>query len=135
MSEDVPLCPSARCSEGAVILGLIDGNGKLNMVRPPLPVTPDFIAISNEGKRPDSRFRFASQCQPDLCTRWVGGKCVIARLAVAAERSTLESGASLQECMIRTSCRWYQQEGESACRACIRVITSNDLRTLSDGQL
>jgi hypothetical protein len=126
LKEQSPLCPSARCREDALLLGVIGTNGQLNMIKPPMPITKDFIDVSSTGRRPELRFRFADKCQTSGCSRWINGQCAVATHVAKSSDILSEKVISHQDCMIRKTCRWYLQEGSLACHACSYIVTDND---------
>jgi hypothetical protein len=113
------LCPSARCREGALLIG-VQGEERLGFVTPPLPLDRDFIERATRDGRPEQRFRFAEPCLEKGCRQWTGSACgVIERIGQA------EAPAELPECGIRPRCRWFAQQGPRACGVCPYVLTDN----------
>jgi hypothetical protein len=115
------LCPSARCAEGALLIGLVGAEGKVGYIKPTIPVDKEFVEQALTGRAPEQRFRFAAPCQESGCIHWTGTKCgVIDQARVAVEATQTERGAShsLPKCGIRPHCRWFAQTGSDACSAC-----------------
>jgi hypothetical protein len=54
------------------------------------------------------------------------GRC---RLASKIVRLLGESTAELPPCSIRQECRWWLQEGVSACLRCPQIVTHDGLQT------
>jgi hypothetical protein len=117
-----PLCPSAPPEPGAILVGVVQGGGRVGFVSTPLRIDADFVreveADGEEGKR----YRFASPCVESRCNHWRGGRCRVSD-AAAAEAAERGAGDPLPHCSIRSSCRWYAQSGEEACRSCALVVT------------
>lgn len=113
------LCPSSRCEDGALLLGVVQGAG-VAFLPEPLRVDARFDAIAREGRAPERRFRFAGPCQEGRCRQWTGARCGVADRVVALMGP---SDAALPRCAIRASCRWWGQAGPPACRACRFVVT------------
>ena len=120
------LCPSARCEEGAILLGVISRKGTVGYVRPQTTVDEDFVRQAHDGRAPEKRFRFSKPCVEGNCHQWTGSRCgVIDRaLQAAEEANTLDApDEALPKCTIRRRCRWFAQEGRKACAVCPLVIT------------
>lgn len=118
--EDELLCPSARCEPGALLLGLLSGDGSIAYVRPALEVDEDFVARARAGREPEKRFRFAQPCATSGCRHWSEGRCGVADAAASEEA---EGDGRLPACAIRPRCRWFAQSGADACRSCPTVVT------------
>lgn len=121
------LCPSSRCEEGARLLGIVQRDGTVAFTPDDIRVDAAFVQIARQGRKPESRFRFASSCQRKHCAQWTGERCGVAD---AVLREITEAGISMPEslpnCAIRSNCRWFLQAGANACRACQLVITDLD---------
>ena len=115
-------CPSARCSEEAVVLGIIDSSGKVGYISPALPVNAEFIDVVRRNGSPETRFRFSAPCQEIRCENWVGGRCSVIddALVVAGNSDEFRESvrSDLPRCAIRRFCRWFEQSGPNACRIC-----------------
>ena len=120
------LCPSARCEDGAILLGIVGKNGVVGYVRPLMRVDEAFVRKAREGHAPERRFRFSQPCIESACKQWSGDRCgVIDRALPAAEEAgaSYTSGKALPRCTIRPRCRWFAQAGRDACAVCPLVIT------------
>jgi hypothetical protein len=119
------LCPSGRCVDGAILLGVVDADGVVGYITPQLVVDQDFVERAHAGRAPQQRFRFSEPCQQSACLQWAGGRCTLIDRALAVERSpgVDEAQASLPKCSIRARCRWFAQRGREACKICPLVIT------------
>jgi hypothetical protein len=118
-------CPSARAEPGNLLYGRV-ADGKVERLGTPLEVTPEFVEAVAANGPPERRFRFAGTCQQGRCAQWTGTGCgVIER--VLAEMGPPTGNGALPRCFLRARCRWYAQEGASACSACSDVVT--DRRT------
>jgi hypothetical protein len=125
MDSSTILCPSSKCEEGAVLLGVILENGSVAFAAERIEVDREFVMSAQEGRSPEKRFRFSSPCAQCGCKQWVGGQCsVIGKVLSTAPESLITS--ELPMCSIRTQCRWFHQTGSKACSICPLVIT--DLR-------
>src|SRR5215217_3316213 len=124
------LCPSARCEEGAILLGIVGEDGVVGYVSPLITIDNDFVQQAHKGRTPEKRFRFSQPCIEDGCQQWTGSRCgVIDRALQAAEEESVGGvfkDAALPKCTIRPRCRWFAQVGRSACAVCPLVITEVD---------
>lgn len=115
------LCPSAPGEEGAILLGIIEGRGRVAFLKSTFRVTDEFLQIARSGRAPEKRFRFSSPCRKGACQQWTGTNCgLIERLDPLHNQDT---GSDLPDCPIRPQCRWYHQRGHAACSVCPWVIT------------
>jgi hypothetical protein len=125
-STDERLCPSARCEEGAILLGIVGKDGVVGYVRPRVAVDAEFVRRAREGRTPEKRFRFSQPCIESGCQQWTGDRCgVIDRVLPAAqEAGAIDTSANaLPRCTIRPRCRWFAQVGRRACLVCPLVVT------------
>lgn len=119
-------CPSGRCREGSVLLGVVGPDGRLGYLTPALTVDAEFVSRAGRGRTPESRFRFAEPCVEDRCEQWADGECgLIGEVLASPTGGTLAAGAPvgvLPRCTIRRTCRWYAQRGGQACGVCPHVV-------------
>ncbi|MFE9424843.1 hypothetical protein ACFYNO_17930 [Kitasatospora sp. NPDC006697] len=119
-------CPSGACGrDGAAVLGMMTGSGRLAYLPVPVPVDPAFAARLMAGGRPESRFRFSQPCAENGCPQWTGEGCgVIDHLVEdgAAAEGPADGATALPLCGIRASCRWFSQRGAAACSVCPSVV-------------
>jgi hypothetical protein len=140
-THEVKSCPSAPCIEGALLLGVRTGAGRLAYVQPPTRIDSAFVATAHEQGRPESRFRFSLPCIEAGCSQWNGSGCGLVDLLMDDERPApaptpadvlaAEPAAPtdppapsrrLPACAIRRTCRWYHQRGAEACAVCPLVV-------------
>ena len=72
------MCPSARCHEGAVLLGIVLPDGRVAFAEGRTTVDcREFVSVAtSEGRRaPERRFRFSSPCAQGGCRQWTGTAC------------------------------------------------------------
>ena len=122
------LCPSSRCKEGAILLGIVLADGKIAFAKDRLAVDGSFVQNANiEGSHPpESRFRFGSPCAQGACRQWTGSRCGVidAVLEESRQRNYARPPETpLPECSIRSQCRWFDQSGADACAVCDLVVT------------
>ncbi len=116
------LCPSYRCGEDALLIGVVQPDDTVAMAAQPFAVSRDFIDAAGAGREPETRFRFAGACVEQGCAQWKKGKCGIpdrVRKALADR----ELPEAVRTCAIRADCRWFAQDSYAACRLCPLVIT------------
>jgi hypothetical protein len=121
------LCPSARCRDGAILLGIVLPNGRVAFAEGRPVVDREFVDIAtSDGRRaPERRFRFSSPCAQGGCRQWTGTQCGVIAAAMAetdAHRADVTTG-ELPPCGIRDDCRWFLQAGADACAVCELIVT------------
>jgi hypothetical protein len=122
MTSHVCQCPSARCREGAQLLGIVGEDGTVTYLGRPIAVDASFVAAASEGRPPETRFRFADRCAENACKKWTGTECQVVG-EVISRLPTLTAEQPLPRCSIRAECRWFRQAGANACAVCPLVIT------------
>lgn len=117
------LCPSAQPDmRDARLLGVTGGTAEkpeLVYLNERVPITDELMAQAAPA-RPGQIFRIAAQCDENSCTHFDGTRCRLAARIVQILPAVTEG---LPACVIRPTCRWYQQEGRAACLRCPQVIT------------
>ncbi|MGQ0565280.1 MAG: hypothetical protein ACT4OK_09440 [Gemmobacter sp.] len=117
----VRTCPSAPAAPGALLLGMLGQDGRVRPLRTAMTVDEGFVATARAAGPPEARMRFASPCLEGGCKQWTGHACgVVAR--VLAEIAPPPASA-LPPCLIRATCRWYDERGAAACAVCDQVVT------------
>jgi len=122
--KDAVLCPSAPMHSGGVLLGIVLADGRVAFAPDRIVVDHDFVESAQQGRPAEKRFRFAGACVQSACRQWSGSRCgVIDRVldAVPSEDYT----SDLPVCSIRAQCRWFAQNGATACKVCSMVITDS----------
>jgi hypothetical protein len=119
------LCPSARCEEGAILVGIVGADGVVGYVAPAMTLDPEFVKRSHEGRTPESRFRFAQPCAQHHCMHWKDKQCGLIgefKQAVVEAGIVPRESSSPPRCTISSECRWFAQLGMSACAVCPLVV-------------
>ena len=125
-------CPSGRAKPGAGLLGVRQEDGSIAILPQVLPVDNDFIRIGKQDEVPlEERFRFSNKCVESGCIQWTGSSCRVAS-DVLSYLDQVKSERGLLACGIRSTCRWFHQEGEKACKICIYVVTEIPEEDLKD---
>ena len=122
------LCPSARCHDGAILLGIVLPDGRVAFAEGRTTVDREFVSIATtEGSRaPERRFRFSSPCAQSGCRQWTGTRCGVIDSAMkeaSAQGHDLPVDQELPACGIRADCRWFLQSGADACAVCELIVT------------
>ncbi|NJR64382.1 MAG: nitrogen fixation protein [Leptolyngbyaceae cyanobacterium CRU_2_3] len=121
--ETAPLCPSAQPEMAeSVIFGVIKGTlaePRLTHLAKPRPVTDELLRLASPVK-PTEVFRFAAPCANNSCQHFDGSNCRLAKRIVDLLPAV---ETILPPCQIRSSCRWWQQEGKTACLRCPQIVT------------
>ena len=117
------LCPSAQPEmAGSRILGVVGvapETAGLVYLNETVPVSDDMLARTTP-LRPTEVFRFAAHCEEQKCRHFEGSRCKLATRVVQILPAVTEA---IPACVIRPTCRWYQQEGKAACQRCPQVVT------------
>src|ERR1700682_156911 len=108
-------CPSAQPGMGDVqILGVFSRDAeepRLAYLDEAMPATPDTLELAAP-LDVSQVFRLSARCEEKKCTHFDGSHC---QLAVRIARMLPEVVDHLPACTIRPDCRWFRQEGRSAC--------------------
>src|SRR5262245_40864058 len=107
------LCPSARCHEGAILLGIVLPDGRGAFAEGRTIVDREFVSVATgEGRRtPERRFRFSSPCAQGACRQWTGTHCGVIAAAIEEARKQNHQTRADEElplCAIRDDCRWFR---------------------------
>lgn len=137
--EEHLYCPSAQPNmPGSRVLGVVSGTPdayEVAYLNEFLPVSDEILALAGEVK-PTQVLRFAAPCQEKKCCHFDGKDCRLVTRIVNILPAVTEG---LPACLIRATCRWYQQEGKAACFRCPQVVTylaepSESMRLAAEGK-
>jgi hypothetical protein len=119
------MCPSADTEmPGSVIFGIVVGTPAephvvhLDRVK---PIPPELLALDAPVK-PTEIFRIAATCIETSCQHFDGTNCRLTTRIVAGLPPVTNR---LPACAIRSTCRWWYQEGAAACLRCQQVVRDN----------
>jgi hypothetical protein len=116
-------CPSAQAtSDNARVFGVITGTQETHRVgylTETQPVSEKLLAIAGSAK-PTQLFRIAAPCVGDGCKHFKENACSLAKRIVDGYPAVVNG---LPACLIRSTCRWFRQEGKEACFRCPQVMT------------
>jgi hypothetical protein len=120
-SRDVLTCPSSDSAHGNLLIGIVRADGSVAPIHPPLGIDDDFVRKAGEASQlpPEARFRLAGPCLTTSCRQWTGTRCAVGDAVADASPSRPER---LPACAIRSTCRWWSQNGPAACRSCALVV-------------
>jgi hypothetical protein len=123
--DSVPLCPSAQPDwHGAVAIGVIEGTAEKPLMvhfRNTVPVDEKLLDLAKP-VTPTEVFRFAARCVEGRCVHFRNDRCNLVTQIVNLLPNVTES---FVPCAVRAQCRWWSQEGKSACARCSQVVTDN----------
>lgn len=118
-----PLCPSAPPDvDGGVVFGIVGGSAEapsVGYLTTSVPVTPELLARTAP-VGPTEVFRSAARCAGKACRHFDGASCTLVARIVEALPVVVER---VPRCSIRSACRWWHQEGPSACLRCPQLVT------------
>lgn len=118
-------CPSSTpYLPNSQIFGIVEGTvsePNVTYLKQPLPVTPDLLAAADP-VAPTEIFRFVGSCLETGCRQFSNGQCQLAKRIV---RGLPVVTPTPPTCAIRPRCRWWQQEGKSACLRCPQIVRTN----------
>jgi hypothetical protein len=119
------MCPSADAEmSGSQIFGIVVGTPEspyvvhLDRVK---PIPSELLALDSPVK-PSEIFRIAAPCIENGCKHFDGAKCRLTARIVDGLPTVTER---IPACAIRSTCRWWYQEGAAACARCQQVVRDN----------
>jgi hypothetical protein len=121
-SNQQKTCPSSLGQVGSNLLGVVNPSGTVGFFEEAIEVTPEFLAEAGDEETIEKRFRFSNKCVQSGCKQWTGKECGVIKAVLALDNIPQKN--DLPACNIRSTCRWYAQEGKTACNACRYVITN-----------
>jgi hypothetical protein len=104
--------------------GVVGGTAaapRVDYLADPLPATDESVALAGP-VRPTEVFRFAATCAGTSCRHFDGKDCRLVQRIVSDLPVVVDV---LPPCRIRSTCRWWKQEGPAACRRCPQVVTES----------
>jgi hypothetical protein len=123
MNKKLKSCPSSTADAGTVLLGVVNANGTVGYFSNKTEVTEELLEVIHKTGDAEKHFRFSGNCVESGCRQWDKGNCSVIKNIMHAN-DDLELEAQLPNCSIRSSCRWYYQEGAKACSFCPYIITN-----------
>jgi hypothetical protein len=115
-------CPSALGQVGSNLLGVVNPSGTVGFFSEPMEVTPEFLEDAGDYGTIERRFRFSNKCVQNGCKQWTGKECNVIKVILTLD--SIPQNNDLPDCSIRSTCRWYFQEGANACNGCRYIVTN-----------
>ena len=116
-------CPSSPATaEGARIFGMMTGTPealRVGYLSETVPLSEKVLALAGPAK-PTEVFRIAAPCAGGSCKHFKDNNCSLAKRIVEGVPAVVNA---LPACQIRSTCRWFRQEGKEACFRCPQVVT------------
>jgi len=124
-SKGTLLCPSAPAEwEHPKVFGIVCGTPEKPAVKyleSVQPLTAE-ISASISPASPGEVLRIAAPCAEHKCQHFQHGHCGL----IARTITVLNPVASrLPPCPIRSTCRWWNEQGREACFRCPQVVTNS----------
>jgi hypothetical protein len=116
------LCPSAPATNDGYVFGVVGGaedTPRVAYLTTPQKITEPLLDLSSPIE-PTEVFRIAAPCAKTRCQHFDGTNCALATRIVTQLPAVVRR---LPHCRVRPSCRWWHQEGQSACFRCPQVVT------------
>lgn len=118
-----PYCPSSQPDlKNGLVIGVVGGTvdeprvGYLNRLQ---RVSTEILELSKPAK-PTEIFRLAAPCAGTACQHFDGSKCTLAQRMTKIVPEVVDT---LPKCSLRPRCRWWQEQGASACLRCPQITT------------
>lgn len=121
------LCPSTVAKPGAELFGVQNGSGRIEYLDESIVIDQTFVDVARQGRAPEERFRFASNCAKNGCSHWAGQSTGCGLVGKIVDAMNRKAEATLVACAIRDRCRWFHQQGAAACANCDEIV--RNLRT------
>jgi hypothetical protein len=116
-------CPSAQPDmEGAQVFGVLSGTADAPRVAYlKKEASIDMASLADVGPLALTEvFRFAGRCEEGRCSQYKNGRCSLGQRLVDGIDAVVDA---LPPCTIRSTCRWFAEQGVPACVRCPQVIT------------
>jgi hypothetical protein len=118
-------CPSAQADwEGARVFGVVGGTVKeprVSYLTEPQPVTKELLDLTSP-VIPTEVLRIAAPCVESSCKHFDGMNCQLVSRTIAYLQPV---AGKLPPCAVRSSCRWWHEQGGDACFRCPQVVTDS----------
>lgn len=118
-------CPSAQPDwEGAKAFGVVLGSveePRVSYLAEAQPMTQEVVELTSPVSAAEV-FRIAAPCATNRCQHFENGHCQLVSRTIAYLEPVVEK---LPQCLIRGSCRWWNEQGKEACYRCPQVVTNS----------
>jgi hypothetical protein len=85
-------------------------------------VADDALLAQASPASPAEVFRLSGTCESSCCVHFRDDRCRLASRIASLLPAVVDV---LPICTIRSSCRWFSQEGRAACMRCPQVVTES----------
>ena len=128
-------CPSAQAgAKDARVYGVRTGTPdapRVGYLTETLPVSEKLLALSGPAKATEV-FRIAAPCAMSGCKHFKDNACALVQRIVEGLAPVVNA---LPPCQVRSTCRWFSQEGRNACLRCPQVITDKPNATTEEKRI
>jgi hypothetical protein len=110
--------------EGARVFGVVAGDAqhpRVGYLSQPTDLTPELRDLLGDVK-PTEALRIVAHCEEHRCSHFDGARCTLAQRLKATLRPVMDR---LPPCSIRSTCRWYAEQGGEICLRCPQIVTLN----------
>lgn len=119
------LCPSAQSDwEGAKVFGVVMGTAtepRVAYLAVERSMSQEIFDLTSPVD-PAEVLRIAAPCATNKCQHFEKGHCQLVSRTITHLESVVEK---LPVCLIRPSCRWWNEHGREACFRCPQVVTNS----------
>ncbi|WP_235296195.1 hypothetical protein [Portibacter marinus] len=109
-------CPSAPYKKGHSVFGKFEGNTLQYLEELDVIESGDLEFGKHEN------VRATMPCVTKGCINWNGNKCTVPD-QMSHYFNPVQDLSAVENCPIRSSCRWYAQDGDRACSICPLIQT------------
>jgi hypothetical protein len=124
-TNKIIFCPSGRPEwDNSIVFGIIGGTEtepRVIYLDESVPINTELLEKAAP-VTPAEIYRVAVPCVHHKCLHFDGTNCTLAQRVVEKMPVVEEE---LPQCSIRENCRWWHQEGKTACMRCPQVVTDN----------
>ena len=116
--------------DGAVVFGVVGGSVEQPLVEfLSTPVPPrDVEALAGEAPLGDI-VRIGAACEEQSCVHFDGARCGLGERVATMLPAVVPR---LPRCSLRSTCRWFAEQGGAVCLRCPQVITTDAPRPGND---
>lgn len=115
-------CPSAmEENDDALVFGVVEGTAERPQVAyltTPQPLTQEIRDLCSPAT-PAEVLRIATHCVRYRCIHFEHENCTLAQRVIQILPAAVEQ---IPACKLRPVCRWWLQEGKSACFRCPQIV-------------
>lgn len=113
-------CPSAPFKKGNSVFAIFEGD-QMTFTDSMIPITEALMSESSFFSE-KTEVRTTMKCVTKGCINWNGKKCTVPD-QMSYFFQPLEEISAFKNCPLKTTCRWYAQDGEQSCSICPLIRT------------